>query len=216
MSSLERRATQGAVPVVIAENVAPVAAARRIIDVCRAIPVMPGNGGAENAVPLEIKPDNLPRALALDDAMPSLDVIEAAEDRLAEACDRQLDRPVAYTIIALMLGALGRKPNDNAELYVWGLSEATGDDALSDDAPLSMSPCTLALAALKIIREAKFPPTPAELRAACEQVAGKLADMRREIEHYAAVRDTVDVILIMHGPEERRPPVDGDDDIWDR
>jgi hypothetical protein len=208
MGAIERRGGDGGGPVIIAEHMAPVSAARHVIGTCRSIPAMPIDRAIINTSPLECSATNLPRALSLDDAMPTYDAISAAEVGLYKALDRPLDRSVARALIVVMLGALGKKPGDDAALYLWGLTEATGDDVLSDDARLSIAPCALAGAVLKIIREQKFLPAPAELRAACGQVSAMLSDMLREVAHYSAVRNAVDDILISHGPKERWPSLD--------
>jgi hypothetical protein len=50
---------------------------------------------------------------------------------------------------------------------------------LTDAAVHPVSPCTLAYAIRKMIREQIFPPAPAELRSACGQIAQKLYAMSR-------------------------------------
>lgn len=105
---------------------------------------------------------------------------DAAEQILFEATQMQpLDRKVAGAMVSGLLGVFGAKPDmavldgmldalEADELaIVWEL--AGGFDDTARWQPVHASPVTLALACRKLIATAKFPPRPAELRAACAE-----------------------------------------------
>jgi hypothetical protein len=198
MNALIKRIT--GIPAVIAENTEWAAKATQIVSVCRRIEGMPVDHDEDG--PLECTPKNLSLATKLDDAMPGYEVINSTCIWLGDALNRVLDAPLARSMVAVLLGSLGKRPGDDPELYVWGLTEAIGDtdEVLTDDATLPVSPCALAYAVRKMIREQIFPPVPAELLAACEQMSRKLEALYQEIAHLCVVREAVDDILISYGP----------------
>jgi hypothetical protein len=194
------------IPAVIAENTEWAVKATQIVSVCRRIEGMPVDHGEDG--PLQCTPENLSLAMKLDDAMPSYEVINLTCIWLSDALIRVLDPRLARSMVAVLLGSLGKRPGDDPELYIWGLTEAIGDEdeVLTDDATRPVTPCTLAYAVRKMIREQIFPPAPAELRAACERMSLRLEGLYREIVRYCTVREAVDGILISFGPGPNHGP----------
>jgi hypothetical protein len=117
MNALIKR-TAG-IPVLIAEHAEPVAMAAQVVRVCGAIKNMPWSG-------LKYAPESVSRAIELEHAMPGYGVICQTGWALGEALDQPLDPALARGMVAVMLGALGKRPGDDPELYVWGLTEAIG------------------------------------------------------------------------------------------
>jgi hypothetical protein len=155
--------------------------------------------------------------MELDNAMPSYEVINRTCNWLGPTLNEVIDVPVARKMVAVLLGSIGKRPGDDPELYICGLTQAITDvdELLTDGATPLISQCALAYAVRKMIREQIFPPAPAEIRAACEQMSVKLNSLHWETAHYRNVRDAVDDILLSYGSRERWPSLGAyrDDEI---
>jgi hypothetical protein len=97
---------------------------------------------------------------------------EAEMDGTIAMLDRSLMRAAspeqAQALCVIMLDGYGRAAGESAATYVAALAASTEDYiADEDEEPLPISLEVIALAIVRIWREAKFMPVPCEFRAAC-------------------------------------------------
>jgi hypothetical protein len=150
--------------------------------------------------------ENLTTAHVLNAIMPGWEEIFHARFDLQEARMAPLDLAKAQAMIALALGAIGKRINDDPDAYIWGLCTAIIEDELSSlldgRRAVPFAPCELALGIRKLIRAEKFAPAPSELRDACADASDALLRLYRSLNEYEKVAETVDDLIdLPHDPK---------------
>jgi hypothetical protein len=208
MTIANERAATSAVPAILADASLPVVSAARMLK-----PWRQASFNIECARPhvLACQRDNVSRAVELRDKLPGRFEAHCALEALHEALAQRLDHRTALAMITVMPGMMGKKPSDEPELYLRGLTEAIGidDDGIvdSDKAKYSrpVSPCVLAVAIRRVIRDQVFLPAPAEFRQVCRETQYHIDHIRAElgmaIETAISVEDVLEKFAPEHLPE---------------
>ena len=121
-----------------------------------------------------------------------LDRIPTAAEMAATIAmlDRSLTQPAspeqAQALCVVMLDGYGRAAVEGAATYVAALAASTEEYlADDDDEPSTISPEVIALAIVRIWREAKFMPVPFEFREACMATRARVKGLRDRLLHGA-------------------------------
>ena len=135
--------------------------------------------------------------------------------------DRSLTRAAspeqARALCVVMLDGYGRAAVEGAATYVAALAASTEDYlADDDDEPATISPEVMALAIVRIWREATFMPVPCEFRAACMAVRERVAGLHMRLMHAQPMaqelRASLEVYLAPRAADADDVFADWDDD----
>lgn len=197
--------------------VAPVVVASSMIARCR-------QAGAANLIDqwrsrggvgrvLNLRSENIPRAVALRAALPPEHLVRAAYDSVAAALAEPADSGFTEMLVASLLDGLVRKQNAEAGAgaLLGAFSEVVGDDEAAEMFDLypvlAAPPVVIVYACRRLRRLQTFQPTPAEFATACRVVSDKLHSGRDELWAWVLLSD--DVGTLAPAPEGDRS---GDDD----
>jgi hypothetical protein len=131
--------------------------------------------------------------------IPTDSEFQATLDVLDRALNQPASQKQARVIAGVLIDGYGRSANEASEIRVAAIAVAVADDTFLrdyDEKPTPISAETMALANLRLFRESKFPPAPAEYFVAClatrsriegvycqlVQGQGWASDMRQNLE----------------------------------
>jgi hypothetical protein len=157
-------------------------------------------------------PESLPVAQILRATMPLPSVLRDAFDTMDEALNEPSNDAFNEAAIAALVDGLGRKFTTNAANYLAATSEVIGDDEVARSLDLyvvhDFAPIIVAYGMRLLRRRTVYTPTPAEIAAACAEIADKLHDGKAELWGYVLLDEDVENVLAAYGPQQARDEAD--------